>query len=101
MKKHKKWTTSVILVTFLGVLLMAAGVWLIALTSPIMIHIGDLAKIDELLRAFLWTILMMFIWAIGVCMFFMGIMVAKAMDDDETPEEYIQKNSNIKIEKDK
>ena len=81
MSKYKKIVTK-ILIIILGLILIGTGSGVILLSLPITSSIVNLAKDNNIIFAFLWLILLLFVWAIGVFMFAIGILVHKINDDD-------------------
>ena len=71
-----------ILIIILGLVLNITGSGVILLSLPITSSIVNLAKDNNIIFAFLWLILLLFVWAIGVFMFAIGILVHKINDDD-------------------
>ena len=59
-----------------------ARLGVILLSLPITSTIANLAKDNHIIYAFLWLILLLFVWAIGVFMFIIGLLVHKLNDDD-------------------
>lgn len=71
------------LMIILGIILIISGAGVIVLSLPITSAITDLARENHIFYAFLWLILLLFVWAVGVCMFVIGILVHKFNDDDD------------------
>ena len=71
-----------IFIIILGLILIGTGSGVILLSLPITSSIANLARDNHIIYAFLWLILLLFVWAIGVFMFIMGILVHKLNDDD-------------------
>ena len=82
MSKYKKIVTK-ILIIILGLVLVITGSGVIFSSIPITSTIVNLAKDNHIVYAFLWLILLLFVWAIGVFIFIMGILVHKIDDDDD------------------
>ena len=82
MSKYKKIVTK-ILIIILGLVLVITGSGVIFSSIPITSTIVNLAKDNHIIYAFLWLILLLFVWAIGVFIFIMGILVHKIDDDDD------------------
>ena len=72
-----------ILIIILGLILIISGTGVILLSLPITSSIVNLAKDNHIIYAFLWLILLLFVWAIGVSIFFTGILVHKLNDNDD------------------
>ena len=72
-----------IFIIILGLLLIGTGSGVILLSLPITSSIVNLAKDNNIIFAFLWLILLLFVWAIGASMFIIGILVHKLNDDDD------------------
>ena len=70
------------LMIILGLILIITGSVVILLSLPITSSIANLARENHIFYAFLWLILLLFVWAVGVCMFVVGILVHKFDDDD-------------------
>lgn len=70
------------LMIILGIVLIVSGAGVIFLSLPITSSIANLARENHIFYAFLWLILLLFVWAVGVCMFVVGILVHKFDDDD-------------------
>ena len=81
MSNYRKIITK-ILIIILGLILNITGSGVILLSFPITSSITNLARDNHILYAFLWLILLLFVWAIGVFMFAIGILVHKINDDD-------------------
>ena len=71
-----------ILIIILGLVLNITASGVILLSLPITSTIVNLAKDNHIVYAFLWLILLLFVWAIGVFMFIIGLLVHKLNDDD-------------------
>ena len=71
-----------ILIIILGLILNITGSGVILLSFPITSSIANLARDNHIIYAFLWLILLLFVWAIGVFMFIIGLLVHKLNDDD-------------------
>ena len=71
-----------IFIIILGLILIGTGSGVILLSLPITSTIVNLAKDNHIIYAFLWLILLLFVWAIGVFMFIIGILVHKFDDDN-------------------
>ena len=71
-----------VLIIILGLILIITGSGVILLSLPITSSIANLARENHIFYAFLWLILLLFAWAVGVCMFVVGILVHKFDDDD-------------------
>ena len=71
-----------ILIIILGLILIGTGSGVILLSLPITSSIANLARDNHIIYAFLWLILLLFVWAIGVFMFIIGLLVHKLNDDD-------------------
>ena len=82
MSKYKKIITK-ILIIILGLVLVITGSGVIFSSIPITSTIVNLAKDNHIVYAFLWLILLLFVWAIGVFIFIMGILVHRINDDDD------------------
>ena len=82
MSKYKKIVTK-ILIIILGLVLVITGSGVIFSSIPITSTIVNLAKDNHIIYAFLWLILLLFVWAIGVFIFIMGILVHRINDDDD------------------
>lgn len=82
MSKYKKIVTK-ILIIILGLVLVITGSGVIFSSIPITSTIVNLAKDNHIVYAFLWLILLLFVWAIGVFIFIMGILVHRINDDDD------------------
>ena len=80
-----------IFIIILGLLLIGTGSGVILLSLPITSTIANLAKDNHIIYAFLWLILLLFVWAIGVFMFIIGILVHKLNDDDDDNNTYNDK----------
>ena len=72
-----------IFIIILGLILIGTGSGVILLSLPRTSSIVNLAKDNHILYAFLWLILLLFVWAIGASMFIIGILVHKLNDDDD------------------
>ena len=72
-----------IFIIILGLILNITGSGVILLSFPITSSIANLARDNHILYAFLWLILLLFVWAIGVFMFIIGILVHKLNDNDD------------------
>ena len=72
-----------IFIIILGLILIGTGSGVILLSLPITSSIVNLAKDNNIIFAFLWLILLLFVWAIGASMFIIGILVHKLNDDDD------------------
>ena len=72
-----------ILIIILGLVLNITGSGVILLSLPITSSIANLARDNHIIYAFLWLMLLLFIWAIGVFMFVMGIFVYKMYEDED------------------
>ena len=72
-----------ILIIILGLILNITGSGVILLSLPITSSIANLARDNHIIYAFLWLMLLLFIWAIGVFMFVMGIFVYKMYEDED------------------
>ena len=72
-----------ILIIILGLILIISGTGVILLSLPITSSIANLARDNHIIYAFLWLILLLFVWAIGVFMFIIGILVHKLNDNDD------------------
>lgn len=81
MNNYRKIITK-ILIIILGLILNITGSGVILLSFPITSSIANLARDNHIIYAFLWLILLLFVWAIGVFMFAIGILVHKINDDD-------------------
>ena len=81
MNNYRKIITK-ILIIILGLILNITGSGVILLSLPITSSIANLARDNHIIYAFLWLILLLFVWAIGVFMFAIGILVHKINDDD-------------------
>lgn len=81
MSNYRKIITK-ILIIILGLILNITGSGVILLSFPITSSIANLARDNHIIYAFLWLILLLFVWAIGVFMFAIGILVHKINDDD-------------------
>ena len=82
MSKYKKIVIK-ILIIILGLVLVITGSGVIFSSIPITSTIVNLAKDNHIIYAFLWLILLLFVWAIGVFIFIMGILVHRINDDDD------------------
>ena len=82
MSNYRKIITK-ILIIILGLILNITGSGVILLSFPITSSIANLARDNHILYAFLWLILLLFVWAIGVFMFIIGLLVHKLNDDDD------------------
>ena len=71
-----------ILIIILGLILIISGSGVILLSLPITSSIANLARDNHIIYAFIWLILLLFVWAIGVFMFIIGLLVHKLNDDD-------------------
>ena len=71
-----------IFIIILGLILIITGSGVILLSLPITSSIANLARDNHIFYAFLWLILLLFVWAIGVFMFIIGLLVHKLNDDD-------------------
>ena len=71
-----------IFIIILGLILIGTGSGVILLSLPITSSIANLARDNHIIYAFLWLILLLFVWAIGVFMFIIGLLVHKLNDDD-------------------
>ena len=71
-----------VLIIILGLILIITGSGVILLSLPITSSIANLARENHIFYAFLWLILLLFVWAIGVFMFIIGILVHKFDDDN-------------------
>ena len=71
-----------VLIIILGLILIITGSGVILLSLPITSSIANLARENHIFYAFLWLILLLFVWAVGVCMFVVGILVHKFDDDN-------------------
>ena len=71
-----------IFIIILGLILIGTGSGVILLSLPITSTIANLAKDNHIIYAFLWLILLLFVWAVGVFMFIIGILVHKFDDDN-------------------
>ena len=72
-----------IFIIILGLILIGTGSGVILLSLPITSTIANLAKDNHIIYAFLWSILLLFTWAVGASMFLIGILVHKLNDDDD------------------
>ena len=72
-----------VLIIILGLILIITGSGVILLSLPITSSIANLARENHIFYAFLWLILLLFVWAIGVFMFIIGLLVHKLNDDDD------------------
>ena len=82
MSNYRKIITK-ILIIILGLILNITGSGVILLSFPITSSIANLARDNHIIYAFLWLILLLFVWAIGIFIFIMGILVHKIDDDDD------------------
>ena len=82
MSNYRKIITK-ILIIILALVLSISGYGVILLSLPITSSIVNLAKDNHIIYAFLWLILLLFVWAIGVFMFVMGIFVYKIYEDED------------------
>ena len=81
MSNYRKIITK-ILIIILGLILNITGSGVILLSLPITSSIANLARDNHIIYAFLWLILLLFVWAIGVFMCIIGILVHKFDDDN-------------------
>ena len=72
-----------IFIIILGLILIGTGSGVILLSLPITSTIANLAKDNHIIYAFLWSILLLFTWAVGASMFIIGVLVHKLNDDDD------------------
>ena len=82
MSNYRKIITK-ILIIILGLILIISGSGVILLSLPITSSIANLARDNHIIYAFIWLILLLFVWAIGIFMFIMGILVHKLNDNDD------------------
>ena len=82
MSNYRKIITK-ILIIILALVLSISGYGVILLSLPITSSIANLARDNHIIYAFLWLMLLLFIWAIGVFMFVMGIFVYKIYEDED------------------
>ena len=82
MSNYRKIITKVLII-ILGLILIISGSGVILLSLPITSSIVNLTRDNHIIYAFLWLILLLFVWAIGVFMFIMGILVHKLNDNDD------------------
>ena len=82
MSNYRKIITK-ILIIILALVLSISGYGVILLSLPITSSIANLARDNHIIYAFLWLILLLFVWAIGASMFIIGILVHKLNDDDD------------------
>ena len=82
MSNYRKIITKVLII-ILGLILIISGSGVILLSLPITSSIANLARDNHIIYAFLWLMLLLFIWAIGVFMFVMGIFVYKIYEDED------------------
>ena len=82
MNNYRKIITK-ILIIILGLILNITGSGVILLSFPITSSIVNFARDNHIIYAFLWLILLLFVWAIGVFMFAIGILVHKINDDND------------------
>ncbi len=72
----------------LSIALMVSGIAIILSSKPIMNEISILAMDNRIWFAFLWLLLLMFCGAIGISLFFTGMLVTKyIIDEIKTPED--------------
>ncbi len=77
--KQDKFTR--ILQIILGIILLIGGGGVILSSIPITNYIGDLCQADKIIHGFLWSIMLLCAWAVGLCMFFIGIVVINPDSD--------------------
>ena len=80
MSERRKNVIKVLLI-ILAIVLMIAGIGVIISAVPITHCIATLAIENHLIYALLWTILLLFVWAIGACMFLCGIIVPRMCEE--------------------
>ena len=71
--KQNKFTK--ILRIILGIILLISGGGVILSSIPITNCIVYLCQIDKFIYGFLYTIILLSAWAVGLCMFFVGMVI--------------------------
>lgn len=75
-----KHLTKIFTIIF-SIILIISSFFIILGSKPVMTAIGNLADINYIGYAFLWLILLIICYAIGISMFFIGIMLLKYIND--------------------